>query len=159
MAGLDDLLAQIPVADIARRLGADEGEVNCAVEHLVPSLLAGLQNNARGDAAEAGRIETAACRHAASGLLDGGVAVDDVDESDGDRIVANIFGGNTSTSVASALSGTGAGSSELIRKLLPILAPIVLAYIGKQFSPNPAAGTPQAAGGGGLGDLLGSILG
>ena len=32
------------------------------------------------------------------------------------------------------LAGGGAGSGDLIKKLLPILAPIVLAYIGKQLS-------------------------
>ncbi len=42
MAGLDDLFAQIPVQDIASKLGADEGEVNNAIQTLVPSLVAGL---------------------------------------------------------------------------------------------------------------------
>ena len=31
MAGLDDLFNQIPVADIASKLGADEGQVNAAI--------------------------------------------------------------------------------------------------------------------------------
>ena len=49
---------------------------------------------------------------------------------------------------------------NLIKRLLPILAPIVLAYIGKQFAGNQAGASTQAAGsGGGLGDVLGSILG
>ena len=52
----------------------------------------------------------------------------------GDQFVARIFGGNDSNAVASALSGSGAGGSDLIKKLLPILAPIVLAYIGKQLT-------------------------
>lgn len=151
MAGLDDLYAQIPVADIARRLGADQAEVDAAIHTLVPSLVGGLQHNARGDDATAGRIESAAADHAASGLLDGGVSVDDVDAADGDKIVANIFGGNNSGSVASALAGSGAGSSGLIQQLLPILAPIVLAYIGKQISGGGSSG--------GVGDILGSILG
>lgn len=151
MAGLDDLYAQIPVADIARKLGVDQGEVTNAVHTLVPSLVGGLQHNAHSDA---GSIESAAHKHAASGLLDGGVTVDDVDEADGDKIVAKIFGGNNSGDVASALGGTGAGGSDLIKRLLPILAPIVLAYIGKQFGQNTGS-----ASSGGLGDILGSILG
>lgn len=151
MAGLDDLYAQIPVADIANKLGADPNEVNQAIHTLVPSLVGGLQHNAQSDA---GSIESAAQAHAASGLLDGGVTVDDVDEADGDKIVAKIFGGNNSDEVASALGGTSAGGSDLIKKLLPILAPIVLAYIGKQFGQNSGTGSS-----GGLGDILGTILG
>ena len=38
MAGLDDLFAEIPVQDIANKLGADEGEVNNAIRTLVPAL-------------------------------------------------------------------------------------------------------------------------
>ncbi|BBZ03665.1 hypothetical protein MCHIJ_31020 [Mycolicibacterium chitae] len=159
MAGLDDLFAQIPVQDIASRLGAPEGEVNNAIQQLVPALVGGLQVNAQNDDQVASKIASSAEKHA--GLLDGGVAVDDVDENDGDKIVANIFGGNNSDTVASALAGGGAGGAggDLIKRLLPILAPIVLAYIGKQFAGNNAPAQAQQGGGGVLGDVLGSILG
>jgi hypothetical protein len=164
MAGLDDLLAQIPVQDIASKLGASTEEVNSAIQTLVPALVGGLQHNVASDDVDTSKIESAVTDHAASGLLDGGVSVDQVDENDGNKIVANIFGGNDSNAVASALAGTGAAGGDLIKKLLPILAPIVLAYIGKQFAQKSAApaggGQAQAApSGGGLGDILGSILG
>lgn len=160
MAGLDELFDQIPTQQIAGRLGVDVGEVNNAVRTLVPVLVGGLQQNAQ-DPDTASTIESAANTHAASGLLDGGVSVDQVDESDGSRAISKIFGGNDSGQVASALAGGGAGNSDLIQKLLPILAPIVLAYIGKQLSGGQAPAQPQAqaGGGGGLGDILGSILG
>lgn len=160
MAGLDELFAQIPVQDIAAKLGADPGEVNNAVRTLVPALVGGLQANVAADDIDSTELEAAVGAQAASGLLDDGVKVDDVDAGAGDKIVADIFGGNDSNSVASALAGTGAGSGDLIKKLLPILAPIVLAYIGRQFSGNSAPAQSQSAGsGGGLGDVLGSILG
>ena len=162
MAGLDDLIAQIPIQDIASKLGVDSSEVSTAVQQLVPALVGGLQVNVQDGDTDSSKLEEAVNNHAASGLLDGGVNVNDVDANEGDKIVANIFGGNDSSAVASALAGQGAGGSGLIQKLLPILAPIVLAYIGKQFANNnaPAAGAgQQQAGGGGLGDILGSILG
>ncbi len=165
MAGLDDLISQIPIADIASKLGADQGDVASAVQQLVPALVGGLQVNVQDDNIDSSKLEEAVSNQAVSGLLDGGVNVDDVDENDGDQIVARIFGGNDSQSVASALGGGGVGNSGLIQKLLPILAPIVLAYIGKQFANRnaaPQAGAEaeaQAQGGGGLGDLLGGILG
>ncbi len=155
MAGLDELFNQIPTQEIANRLGADENEVNNAVRTLVPVLVGGLQQNAQ-DAGTASNIESAATNHAASGLLDGGVSVDQVDEADGSKAVSRIFGGNDTTQVASALAGGGVGNSDLIQKLLPILAPIVLAYIGKQLG---SGGQAQQSGGGGLGDVLGGILG
>jgi hypothetical protein len=162
MAGLDDLFAQIPVQDIANKIGADEGEVNNAIRTLVPALVGGVAENVQADQIDSSDLESAVAQQGASGLLDGGVSVDQVDANEGDQYVAKIFGGNDSNAVASALAGTGAGGGDLIKKLLPILAPIVLAYIGKQLTKGSAGGGAQAQpapGGGGLGDVLGSILG
>jgi hypothetical protein len=165
MAGLDDLIAQIPIQEIANKLGADQGEVASAVQQLVPALVGGLQHNVQSEDIDSSKLESAVDAQAASGLLDGGVSLDQVDEQEGDKIVANIFGGNNSESVASALSSGGAMGGGLVQRLLPMLAPIVLAYIGKQFANRnaPAAGGAatgaQASGGGGLGDVLGGILG
>nr|MCH9766854.1 DUF937 domain-containing protein [Actinomycetes bacterium] len=114
MAGLDELFDQIPTQQIAGRLGVEESEVDSAVKTLVPMLVGGLQQNAE-DPDAATNIESAATTHAASGLLDGGVSVDQVDESDGSRAVSKIFGGNDTGQVASALAGGGAGNSDLIQ--------------------------------------------
>jgi hypothetical protein len=154
MSGLEDLLAQIPTSDIASKIGVDEGEVNKAVQLLVPVLVGGLHENAQ-DPDHASKIESAADSHA--GLLDGGVNLDHVDEQEGQQAIARIFGGNDAAQVASALAGGGGGDSNLLKQLLPILAPIVLAYVGKQLSGK--SGAPAAAGGGALNDVLGSILG
>jgi hypothetical protein len=165
MAGLDELFAQIPIQDIANKLGADQGEVANAIQTLVPALVGGVAENVQAQDIDSSDLESAVAQHGASSLLDGGVSVNQVDEGEGDKIVANIFGGNNSDAVASALAGSGvAGGGGLIKKLLPILAPIVLAYIGKQFAqrsaaPAGAGAQAQAAPSGGLGDVLGGILG
>jgi len=156
MSGLDDLLAQIPTSEIASMIGADEGEVNKAVQLLVPVLVGGLHENAQ-DPEHASKIESAADSHA--GLLDGGVSVDQVDQQEGQQAIARIFGGNDVSQVANALAGGGGGNSGLLKQLLPILAPIVLAYVGKQLTGKSAAPAGGGAGGGALNDVLGSILG
>jgi hypothetical protein len=160
MADLDELFAEIPTDQIASKLGADKGEVDSAIRTLVPVLVGGLQQNAQ-DPEGAANIESAASSHAASGLLDGGVTVDDVDEKQGANEISRLFGGNDSNAVAAALSGGGAGNSDLLKKLLPILIPIVLAYVGKKLSGGSGgeAQAPQQQSSGGLGDVLGSILG
>lgn len=140
MAGLDDLYAQIPTADIARTLGTDEGEVGTAVRTLVPSLLGSLHQNSQ-DPEQAGRIESAA------------IAAD----YDGHQAVATLFGGSDADQVASALANGGAGNSDLLKQLLPIVLPIVLAYIGKQLSVGSGPQTTDAPAGG-VGEVLGTIL-
>ncbi|WP_260680794.1 DUF937 domain-containing protein [Arthrobacter sp. KBS0703] len=47
MTDLHDLLHQIPVDQIASLLGTDTASARAAVEAAVPTLLAGLQNNAQ----------------------------------------------------------------------------------------------------------------
>ena len=146
MAGLDDLYAQIPTSEIANKLGANEGEVDNAIRTLVPALLSGLQQNSE-DPEHADKIETIASGRAEDG------------ESDGHQAVATLFGGSDTDQVAAALAQGGAGNSELLKKLLPVLIPIVLAYIGNQLkSGGGAAQKKEEASGGGLGEVLGSIL-
>ena len=83
MAGLDDLFAQIPVQDIASKIGADEGEVNNAIRTLVPALVGGLAENVQADEIDSSELESAVAQQGASGLLDGGVSVDQVDAKRG----------------------------------------------------------------------------
>ncbi|POX90960.1 hypothetical protein C3477_13860 [Mycobacterium kansasii] len=169
MPGLDDLYTQIPTSDIARKLGADETEVDAAVRTLVPVLLTGLHRHSQ-DPEQAGRIESAASSHAARGLLDAGGALDQVDRRGGEEAeetVATLFAGNDSDCVASALASGGAGRRELLQRLLPLVLPIVLAYLGNQLRPGGALqGTAveheeheETASGGGLAQLLSGILG
>ncbi len=165
MAGLDDLFNQIPVADIASKLGADQGEVTQAIQTLVPTLLGTLQENVQAEDIDSVHLEKTVIAEGQSDLLDGGVNVEQLDESQGNQLVASLFGGNDTNQVASALAGGGAPGGDLIKRLLPMLAPIVLAYVGRQFSQRAqgagagAGAQAQAAPGGGMGDLLGSILG
>jgi hypothetical protein len=158
MSGLDDIYAQIPTSGIASQLGVEEGKVDSAIRTLVPALVGGLQHNSE-DPEHASKIASAANAQAARGLLDAGGGAAQVDEGDGHQAVATLFGGNDTDQVAAALAKGGAGDSDLIKKLLPVVLPIVLAYIGKQLTggsePEPKK---QEASGGGLGDVLGSIL-
>lgn len=155
MADLDDLFAQIPVQDIASQLGADSADVDNTIRTLVPVLVSGLSHHAQ-DPGQADTIVNTAATFAAQGLLNNPEAAE---QSDGHQVISTLFGGNDTGQVAAALAGAGGGNNELLQKLLPIIAPIVLAYIGKQLSGHGAEPAQQQASGGGLGDILGGILG
>ena len=161
MAGLDDLFNQIPVADIANKLGADQGEVTQAIQALVPTLLGSMQENVQADDIDSSKLESAIVADEHSDVLQGGVNVDQIDENQGNQLVSTLFGGNDTNQVASALAGAGAPGGDLIKRLLPMLAPIVLAYVGQQFAKRSAGAGAQAQGApaGGIGDVLGSIHG
>ncbi|KRC61964.1 hypothetical protein ASE14_14425 [Agromyces sp. Root81] len=157
MAGLDDIIANLPIGDIAAKLGVDEATAKQAVNEALPALLAGMGANAA-DPAGAASLEKAVAKHDPK-LIEGGVNLADVDEEDGKKIVKNVFGDNTDQ-VVTALDKKEGGAGDLIGKLLPILAPIVLSFLAAQFTKKPeAAEAAPASSGGGIGDLLGGLLG
>lgn len=158
MSATDEILAGIPIQQLAAQLGVDETTAEAATRQAIPALLGGLQANAD-DPAGAASLAGALGNHS-SALIDGGVNLDEVDTDDGQKIVGNIFGPNA-TDVAHTLGGSLSQQSGLIQKLLPILAPIVLSYLAKRLGGGQGFGGQDQGGqaGGGLGDLLGSMLG
>ena len=129
MSELQDILRQIPVDQIAGLLGTDRQTAQTAVEAAVPTLLAGMQNNAQASDGAAS-LESALGQHQ-DGLLEGGVDVSQVDTADGEKIVSHVFGGQQDQ-VASQLAGSsqfGGVGGDLIRKLLPILAPVSYTHL------------------------------
>ena len=160
---INDLLSQIPMSQLAKQLGVDEQTAEQATRQALPALLGGMQANAQ-DPAGAASLSQALQQHD-DNLLEGGVDFNQVDTDDGDKIVGNVFGDNREQVVnqLGGFGGGGGGGSSLIGKLLPMLAPIVMSYLAKQFSKRSGAGaTASATGagaGGGLEDLLGGLLG
>ena len=171
MAAIDDILQSLPLDQIAQQVGADPQDVQQAAQSALPALLGGLHANAQ-DPGGASSIVEALGQHDAN-LLDGGVELGQVDEGDGQRIASHIFGPNEDQ-VYSALGGTGAGGG-LVKRLIPILAPIVLSYLANKVLKGGGGGlgggtTQQAPSGGGsqagpgsldsmLQDVLGGALG
>lgn len=157
MSAVDDILSRIPMADLAARLGVDQGTAEEATRQALPALLGGIQANT----ADPGGAESfaSAVRQHDTDLTEGGVDLNQVDESDGERIVGHVFGDHQGQ-VVQQLGTTGGPSTsqDLMAKLLPLLAPIVMAWLAKRLTGGAGAGA-GSPGGGGLGDILGSVLG
>jgi hypothetical protein len=152
MSAVEEIMSQIPLSRLAEQLGVDEETAANAARHALPALLGGIQANAD-DPGGAASFGEAVQQHDA-GLIEGGVDLDQVDTSEGDKIVNHVFGPNRDQ-VAQQLGGVGGvGGEGIVAKLLPLLAPIVMSYLAKKL-----AGGGGAGGGGGLGDLLGGVLG
>jgi hypothetical protein len=152
MTAVEDILSQIPLGQLAGQLGVNEGEAEQAVRTALPALLGGIQANTQ-DPGGAASFAQAVQQHDPS-LVEGGVNLNEVDPADGQKIVSHVFGANQGQ-VVQQLGGVGSVGSGLIQKLLPILAPIVMAYLAKQLT----GATSNGGAGGGLGGMLGSLLG
>jgi len=164
MSDFDGLLDLIPVGDIAKQLGIPEDVAEAAVKQAIPAIIGGMAANAK-DSDGAKSLESALNKHATSSTGKK-VSVKDIDTADGEKIVNNVFGSKKNDVVAAvADSSKGDVTKDLIAKLLPIIAPIVIAFVAQQFlgqkTAAPAAEQPKAApaSSGGIGDLLGGLLG
>ena len=179
MSAVDDILSALPAEQISQQVGASPDEVRTTAAAVLPALLGGLQANAA-DPSGAGSIVQALGQHD-DDLLTGGADLSAIDEQDGNAIASHIFG-DEQDEVANrlgglpAVGGSGAGG-DLVKKLLPILAPMVLSWLagkvlkgggglgGGTASAQPANPAPSLPGGGGgstpgsLEDLLKDVLG
>jgi hypothetical protein len=161
MASIDDLLSQLPIDRIAAMLGVDEATAASATQAAVPALVQGMEANAQ-DEQRAASLAQAIAQHAQRLKARGGEPdVDTVDTDDGARIVNHVFGDNEDQ-VVNQLGGLGGGSG-LFKKLLPLLAPLVMGFLAKQASNRGSESSSSLqdddGDGGGLGDLLGGVLG
>jgi hypothetical protein len=127
MSEIQQLIGRMPVQQIAQQAGVDEAEARQAIEAIVPALVGGMQANAH-DPGGARSLAGALGGH--QGNLDARLG-GDIDADDGQRIVHNIFGDNTEQIARAAGGGSALGG--IIQKILPIVAPIVLAWIANKF--------------------------
>lgn len=162
MADLNALLDQIPIGDIAKQLGIDPDTAEAAVKQVLPGLVGGLAANAKRDDKSAEML-TNTLKHHNKGIAK---SVKDVDTEDGKKIVKNVFGANEDA-VVSKLAGASTKSDvtgDIIKQVLPIVAPIVLSWLASQFlggneeDAAPAAAPKEEESSGGIGDMLGGLL-
>lgn len=171
----EELRETIPFDQIAARLGASRAEVEQATELALPALLQGMNANAHRSRGEAESLFGALIKDHDGSILDADDVIGRVEPSEGSKIVGHVFG-DRADGVVNRL-GAEAGGPSLMENLLPMLAPIVMAWLSKKLggsvsgrSSAPAAPTSGGlgevlggmlggGGGGGLGDLLGSVLG
>jgi hypothetical protein len=156
---INELLSNIPIGQIAGRLGVDEATAEAAIRQALPALVGGLHANAQDPAGQAS-LAGALAQHDPS-LVEGGVDLDQVDAADGDKIVGHVFGGQRDQVVQQLATGGGSNvTGALIQKLLPLLAPIVMSFLAKRLLGGGTGGAAASTAGGSAGGIdLGSILG
>lgn len=137
MSEIQQLIGQMPVQQIAQQAGVDEAQARQAIEAIVPALVGGMQANAHDPS---GAQSLAGALGAHQGNLDSRLA-GDIDATEGQKIVRNIFGDNTEQIARAA--GGGSALGDIIKKILPIVAPIVIAWIANKFFGQGGGQAPQ----------------
>lgn len=145
---LGDSLDQDTVARIGQEIGVDPRTAQSAISAAIPMIVAGLARNASNPGG-ADALHGALQRDHDGSLLDdlGGFLGGGAASSIGGAILGHVFGGRKGTMEDTLGRSTGLDGASAA-KLLALLAPIVMAALGRQRAQGGLDG-------GGLGDLLG----
>ena len=159
-----EILSQINTEQLARQLGTDPATAEAGAVHAIRTLVGGMAQNAQQPQGEAALASALASHAQGSPLFNTpGIDLDEVDQTDGEKIVGHVLGGqgDGGQPQASQLGGLQAAGldSGMTSKLLKLLAPIVLAYVAKQITQKEGGNVLGDAAGGAGGGILGQILG
>lgn len=147
MGATEEILSSLDLDQLAQMLGTDKASAGRAAAAAIPTLIGGLQANS-GDEAGANGLIGALGNHA-DDIYSDAVNLADVDVADGRKIVAHALAEDPQR-----VAGLAGIDGDLLAKLLPLLAPVVMSYLAKKLGVGSNSST-----GGVLGDLLGGLLG
>jgi hypothetical protein len=148
---------------VGSQLGLGQHETMTALSALVPALAAGLQQHAQTPTGLGGLMNALASGRHQRYVDEPSTLRDPAAVDDGNAILGHILGSkDASRQVATAAAAhTGIGA-DILKKMLPMAATLVMGALAQHAARPPADGQPaQAPAGGGfdLGALLGSATG
>lgn len=160
------------VRQMADRVGLDQGQAQSAIEALLPMLAGAVNRNAQQPGGLEGLLGALSDGHHQRYIDDPSTLQDESTIQDGNAILGHLFGDREVSRQAAvrASAQTGIGA-DVLRKMLPMLAAMLMGGLSKGASQGGLFGLPSAGqgglggapgggmGGGGLGDMLGGLLG
>lgn len=135
LEGLAGAIGGEAIGQLAGALGTDNDMASKAVAVALPALLGGLARNAQSKQGAESLFGALSNDHDGSvlgslgALLGGGSAPQ---QSQGEKILGHVLGGGRQ-SVERQVAQSSGLDMGMVTKLLPILAPIVLGYLGKKM--------------------------
>ncbi len=174
MPDLNDLVQSVfsggNLEALSQHLGTSTEETAAGITAALPALLGALAGNAstpRGEEKLASVLERdhdGSILDSLGGMLNGSLGGR---AANGAGILGHLFGDDShQESVVNNLAGKSGVNPNLIAKLLPLLAPLVMGWLGKQLRSGGTQGKAAESGGGlgglgggGLGGMLGGVLG
>jgi hypothetical protein len=153
------------IGAIARELGVDEGTAQAGAAALLPAVLGGFKGQAQAHPEGLGGLLGMLGGMGGGGLLESVLAPAPSNVDAGNGVLGQIFGSkDVSRTVADHAAGQTGLSSDLLKKMLPLIAMAVAGYMAQQGGGGAGGmlgGLLGAAtgGGGGMGGMIGNVLG
>lgn len=136
---LAETLGGDTLGQLAGALGADNDLVSKGVAAALPALLGGLARNSREPDGASSLFNALGNDHDGSildslgSIFGGSPWAQQQANRHGERILGHVFG-QSRPRVEQQVQQTSGLSSALVSKMLPLLAPVVLGYLGKKLS-------------------------
>jgi hypothetical protein len=141
------------VQQLGRQFGLSEGQTGSALSQLVPALMAGLQHNASQEGGMGALLGALGSGNHSRYLEDPDLLGADDTRNDGNSILGHIFGSkDVSRSVANSAAQQTGISADILKKMLPLVATMVMGGLSKQNAAAPASGLAGGA------SILGALL-
>ena len=140
------------IGTMAKELGINESVAQAGAAALLPAVLGGFKKTTQAQPNGLEGLGGLLGQLGGGGLLDNVLAPQQTPVQQGNEVLGQIFGSKevSRTVAAGAEQQTGI-SSDLLKKMLPVVAMMVAGYMAKQGG--------DESGGGGLGGLIGGLLG
>ena len=141
------------IGTMAKELGVNESVAQAGAAALLPAILGGFKKTTQAQPSGLDGLGGLLGQLGGGGLLDSVLGTQPTPVEKGNDVLGQIFGSKevSRTVAAGAEQQTGI-SSDLLKKMLPVVAMMVAGYMAKES-------TGRAGNGGGLGGLIGGLLG
>jgi hypothetical protein len=147
------------VRQLGSQLGLDDAQTASALSALVPALSAGLRRNMQTPDGLSGLV----------GALSGGTHQRYINDpavlgaagavADGNGILGHVFGSKDVSRQVAAQAGAQTGlGADVMKRMLPLVATLVMGAMSRQASSGGGASLASGAGTGGLLEMLGGAL-
>jgi len=141
------------IGTMAKELGINENVAQAGAAALLPAILGGFKKTTQAQPSGLEGLGGLLGQLGGGGLLDSVIGTQPTPVNQGNEILGQIFGSKeVSRTVAAGAEQQSGVSSDLLKKMLPIVAMMVAGYMAKQ-------GGESSGNGGGLGGLIGGLLG
>lgn len=148
------------IGQIAQQFGLQEDQAQSAVASLLPALQAGLSRNVKQEGGLDSLFQALAGGGHQQYLENPGILGSADNIMDGNGILGHILGSkDVSRAVAAQASQQTGIGTEILKKMLPIVASLVMGSLSRQTNAPAAPQSPFGQSGGGAIDILSSILG
>ncbi|HOT01935.1 MAG TPA: DUF937 domain-containing protein [Acidobacteriota bacterium] len=147
------------ISQIAQQFGLQEDQAQSAVASLLPALQAGLSRNVKQEGGMDSLFQALAGGGHQQYLDNPGILGSAENIMDGNGILGHILGSkDVSRAVAAQASQQTGIGTDILKKMLPIVASLLMGSLSRQTNAPAAPQSPFGQAGGGM-DILASILG